>query len=69
MSSVLTLEEVAEYLRVHPSTLYRMLKKGAIPAFKIGSDWRFTREAIEQWQAQAEQRTAAGASSLGGGDA
>ncbi len=34
MSTVLTLEEVASYLRVHPSTIYRMLKRHEIPAFK-----------------------------------
>ena len=51
MANVLTLEEVARYLRVHPSTLYRMLKKGQIPAFKVGSDWRFNLESIDQWRA------------------
>jgi excisionase family DNA binding protein len=46
---VLTLGELAEYLRVHPSTLYRLLKKGQLPSFKIGSDWRFNVEAIDEW--------------------
>jgi excisionase family DNA binding protein len=49
METVLTLAEAAAFLRVHPSTVYRLLKQGAIPAFKLGSDWRFTREAIEAW--------------------
>ncbi len=47
---VLTVGELAEYLRVHRSTIYRLLKKGLLPAFKIGSDWRFNTEAIEQWR-------------------
>lgn len=47
---VMTLEEVAEYLRVHRSTVYRLLKKNQIPAFKIGSDWRFNAEDIERWR-------------------
>ncbi len=51
MANVLTLEELAGYLRVHPSTVYRMLKKGQIPAFKVGSDWRFNVESIDHWRA------------------
>jgi excisionase family DNA binding protein len=35
------------------STLYRLLKKQQLPGFKIGSDWRFNVEAIEQWRMQA----------------
>lgn len=46
---VMTLREVAAYLQVHPSTIYRMLKVNAIPAFKIGSDYRFSYEAIDAW--------------------
>src|SRR5580692_3291573 len=38
---VLTLDEVAVYLKVHLSTVYRLLKNRSIPAFKMGSDWRF----------------------------
>jgi excisionase family DNA binding protein len=51
---VMTIEEVAKYLHVHPQTVYRMLKKGAMPGFKIGSDWRFNRETISAWIAKAE---------------
>jgi len=54
MASVLTLEEVAGYLRVHPSTIYRLLKKKRLPAFKVGSDWRFNLESIDRWRTQAE---------------
>jgi excisionase family DNA binding protein len=49
MAEVMTLEEVAEFLHVHPSTIYRLLKKRTIPAFKMGSDWRFNQESIERW--------------------
>jgi len=52
--SVLTVQEVSSYLRVHPSTIYRMLKRNQLPAFRVGSDWRFTVEAIDQWRARAE---------------
>ena len=57
MAEVLTLEEVADFLQVHPSTVYRLLKKRGIPAFKVGADWRFKQESIEQWvkKLEAEQ--------------
>ena len=48
-SEVLTLPEVAELLKVHPNTVYRMARRGRIPAFKAGTEWRFLREAIEAW--------------------
>ena len=47
---VLTVNELAEYLRVHRSTIYRLLKRGLLPGFKIGSDWRFNVEVIDQWR-------------------
>ena len=54
-SRVLTVQEVSNYLRVHPSTIYRMLKKNQLPAFRVGSDWRFTVEAIDKWREESEQ--------------
>jgi excisionase family DNA binding protein len=47
---VLTVGDLSEYLRVHRSTIYRLLKKGQLPGFKIGSDWRFNTEVIDQWR-------------------
>jgi len=47
---VITIGELSEYLRVHRSSLYRLLKKGQLPGFKIGSDWRFNVETIDQWR-------------------
>jgi excisionase family DNA binding protein len=51
-AKVLTVSELSEYLRVHRSTIYRLLKKGQLPGFKIGSDWRFNVEAIDEWRLQ-----------------
>lgn len=51
-AKVITVGELAEYLRVHRSTVYRLLKKGQLPGFRIGSDWRFNVEAIDLWQMQ-----------------
>jgi excisionase family DNA binding protein len=53
--SILTLENVAQYLRVHPSTIYRLLKRRELPAFKVGRHWRFDRESIDRWRADAER--------------
>ena len=49
MANVMTLEEAAEFLKVHPLTIYRLVKKRSLPAFKMGSDWRFNQESIERW--------------------
>jgi excisionase family DNA binding protein len=60
-SRILTLENVAQYLRVHPSTIYRLLKKKQLPAFKVGRDWRFNLESIDRWRAEAERSRGAAA--------
>jgi excisionase family DNA binding protein len=54
MTSAMKIREVATYLRVHPSTIYRLLRRGELPAFKMGSDWRFNLETIDQWRAQKQ---------------
>ena len=48
-SGVMTLPEVAKYLHCHYSTVYRLLNKGKIPTFRVGSDWRFLRSKIDAW--------------------
>jgi excisionase family DNA binding protein len=51
---VMTVKEVSDYLHVHPSTIYRLIKRRQIPAFRIGSDWRFNVETIDKWRTQKE---------------
>lgn len=46
---IMTVKEVAEYLRVHPTTVYRLLRQGKLPAFRIGSDWRFRQADLVAW--------------------
>ena len=46
---ILTIEEVAKYLRVSERTVYDWAQKGEIPAGKIGTVWRFKKTEIEQW--------------------
>jgi len=48
-NEIWTVSMLARYLRCHPSTIYRLLKRGQIPAFKIGSDWRFQKSVIDRW--------------------
>ena len=47
--NVMTLRELSAYLKVHPSTVYRLLKLNQIPGFRVGSDWRFNVESIDRW--------------------
>jgi len=43
------LGEVAEWLRVAPVTIYRLVKKGQLAAFKVGIEWRIRRVDVEAW--------------------
>lgn len=45
----LTLDELAEYLKLSRTKLYRMAQTGDIPASKIGAQWRFNRKEIDDW--------------------
>jgi len=47
--TIMTLEEVAKYLRVHKSTVYRMAREGTIPSTKVANQWRFKKARIDQW--------------------
>ena len=48
-SELLTVDEVADFLRVKPSTVYEWAKQGKIPASKVGRLWRFSRKDVEAW--------------------
>lgn len=48
-TDVMTVREVAEYLKVKERTIYRLVAKGGIPAFKVGGSWRFRRAEIDEW--------------------
>jgi excisionase family DNA binding protein len=54
MNQIMTVRELSEYLRVHPTTVYRLLKLGKLPAFKVGSDWRFNSESIDHWRSEQD---------------
>ena len=52
---VMTVKEVAQYLKVHVSTVYRLAQSGKLPSFKIGGDWRFNKESVDRWRIEQEQ--------------
>ena len=46
---IMTLEEVAEYLRLKPQTIYTWAQEKKIPAAKLGKEWRFKKSLIDKW--------------------
>lgn len=56
---VLTLEELALYLKLPKSTVYKLVQEGRIPGQKIGKQWRFGKAAIDRWlDTEAKQKGA-----------
>lgn len=45
---VLTAEEVAKYLRIHPYTVRRLVRECKLPGFKVGGQWRFNKSEIDK---------------------
>ncbi len=46
---IMTVAEVAQYLHIHPSTVYKLIRQGQIPVFKMGSDYRFYKDVVDKW--------------------
>lgn len=46
---ILTLKELAVYLKLTEKTAYRLASEGKLPGFKVGGSWRFKREDLEAW--------------------
>jgi excisionase family DNA binding protein len=46
---ILTIDEVAVFLKAGKRTVYRLAATGEIPAFKLGGTWRFRRSELDQW--------------------
>ncbi len=49
MTEFMTLEETANYLRVAEKTIYRLLRRGSIPATRVGRQWRFDKTSLDEW--------------------
>lgn len=54
---VLTIDELAAYLKIAKSTLYKLSQEGRIPAQKVGRHWRFRKDAIDRWLEEPGSRT------------
>jgi excisionase family DNA binding protein len=50
---ILTVKEIRDLLRVHPSTVYKLIRQGKIPSFRIGSEWRFRKDVILRLMAES----------------
>jgi excisionase family DNA binding protein len=46
---IMTTTEVAQYFQIHAATVHRLIRRGQIPCFKIGSDYRFYKDDIDEW--------------------
>lgn len=49
MEKLLTLYEVADYLRLNKFTVYRMVDRGKLPAIKVANQWRFKEKDLDKW--------------------
>ena len=49
MDEILTIKDVAAYLKVNERTVYRLAASKKIPAFKVGNAWRFRKDELDQW--------------------
>ena len=57
-TEVLTIKEVAEYLKVNERTIYRLAASNELPGFRVGNAWRFKRSDLDTWVLkQTEQPT------------
>ena len=57
LSEILTLDEVAEHLRISKKTVYKMVRFGDLPAFKAGKHWRVLRAELGKWIAQQSSQS------------
>jgi excisionase family DNA binding protein len=59
---VMTPKQVAEYLQLHPMTVYRFIRQGKIPAAKIGGRYRIKRDSVEKLLSETNVKTEGGQS-------
>jgi len=52
LGEVLTIEDLADYLKISKSTLYKLVREGSVPCQKVGKHWRFHKDAIDAWLKQ-----------------
>jgi excisionase family DNA binding protein len=52
LREVMNLRQASQYLGVSPDTLYRYICNGVVPAFKLGSRWKFRKSVLDRWMEQ-----------------
>lgn len=55
-TNIFTVQELADYLRMQPVTIYKHAKAGKLPGFKVGANWRFKKATIDYWIAEQEDQ-------------
>lgn len=55
-TEIMTIDEVAEYLKLKLKTAYALVARGDIPGFKVGGSWRFRKSEIDRWIKEQEKR-------------
>ena len=55
-TQIMTLKEVAKYLGLHPISIYRLIKTTDIPAMKVGGQWRFKKETLDEWLTKQSEK-------------
>ena len=55
-TQIMTTKEIAKYLGVHEMTVYRWLKKGILPGFKIGGRWRSKKDLLDAYLVQKMEK-------------
>lgn len=58
---IMTMDELAEYLKISKSTLYKLTQEQKLPGQKIGKRWRFHKDAVDEWLKTAPKSKPAGA--------
>ena len=53
--SLMTIDELARYLRMKKVTIYKHAQEKKLPGFKVGSSWRFKKSTIDKWIADKEK--------------
>lgn len=51
---IMTIDEIAEYLKLKLKTAYALVARGDIPGFKVGGSWRFRKSEIDRWISEQE---------------
>ncbi len=63
-TDIMTIREVADYLKLTEKTAYRLAAEGKLPGFKVGGSWRFRRDEIEKFTKSTAPKRARGANNI-----